>query len=167
MKSGDENAYKAKVASFILGESGFGSRLMEEIRVKRGLAYSSYSRTSIGKFHSSFTGHLQTKNENLEEAKKIVKEEIKRFVDSGVKPEELAQAKRFLLGSEPLRNETLSQRLSRAFFEYYGGFELGHSKKQLEKIEKLSLEELNSFIKSHDEITNLSFSVVCAPREKK
>jgi len=160
MQSGDEESYKAKVASFILGESGFGSRLMEEIRVKRGLAYSSYSRTSVGKSHSSFTGHLQTKNENLDEAKKIVKEEIARFVQNGASAEELAQAKRFLLGSEPLRNETLSQRLSRAFFEYYGGFELGYSKKQLEKIEKLSLEELNSFIKKHDEITKLSFSVV-------
>ncbi len=160
MKSGDEESYKAKVASFILGESGFGSRLMEEIRVKRGLAYSSYSRTSIGKSHSSFTGHLQTKNENLDDAKKIVKEEIARFVSNGATAEELAQAKRFLLGSEPLRNETLSQRLSRAFFEYYGGFELGHSKKQLEKIEKLSLDELNAFIKKHDEITKLSFSVV-------
>lgn len=160
MKSGDPEVYKAKVASFILGESGFGSRLMEEVRVKRGLAYSSYSRSSIGKSSSSFTGHLQTKNENLEEAKKVVASEIKRFVDEGVSEEELAQAKRFLLGSEPLRNETLSQRLSRAFFEYYSGFELGHSKKQLEKIEKLSLEELNSFIKKHDEITALSFSVV-------
>ena len=160
MKSGDEESYKAKVASFILGESGFGSRLMEEIRVKRGLAYSSYSRTSVGKSHSSFTGHLQTKNENLDEAKKIVKEEIKRFVQNGATAEELAQAKRFLLGSEPLRNETLSQRLNRAFFEYYGGFELGYSKKQLEKIEKLSLEELNHFIQKHDEITKLSFSVV-------
>ena len=160
MKSGDPEAYKAKVASFILGESGFGSRLMEEIRVKRGLAYSSYSRTNVGKSSSSFTGHLQTKNENLDEAKKVVAAEIKRFVDQGVTEDELAQAKRFLLGSEPLRNETLSQRLSRAFFEYYGGFELGHSKKQLEKIEKLSLEELNSFIKKHDEITALSFSVV-------
>ena len=160
MKSGDEESYKAKVASFILGESGFGSRLMEEIRVKRGLAYSSYSRTSVGKSHSSFTGHLQTKNENLDEAKKVVASEIKRFVEEGVSAEELAQAKRFLLGSEPLRNETLSQRLSRAFFEYYSGFELGHSKKQLEKIETLSLEELNSFIKKHDEITALSFSVV-------
>ncbi len=165
MKSGDEEAYKAKVASFILGESGFGSRLMEEVRVKRGLAYSSYSRTSIGKSNSSFTGHLQTKNENLDEAKKVVAAEIKRFVDEGVTEDELAQAKRFLLGSEPLRNETLSQRLSRAFFEYYGGFELGHSKKQLEKIEKLSLEELNRFIKKHDEITALSFSVV-TKREK-
>ena len=160
MKSGDEESYKAKVASFILGESGFGSRLMEEIRVKRGLAYSSYSRTSVGKSHSSFTGHLQTKNENLDEAKKIVKEEIKRFVQNGATAEELAQAKRFLLGSEPLRNETLSQRLNRAFFEYYGGFELGYSKKQLEKISALSLEELNAFIQKHDEITKLSFSVV-------
>lgn len=165
MKSGDEESYKAKVASFILGESGFGSRLMEEIRVKRGLAYSSYSRTSIGKAHSSFTGYLQTKNENLDAAKKIVTEEIKRFVNEGATETELAQAKRFLLGSEPLRNETLSQRLSRAFFEYYGGFELGHSKKQLEKIEKLTLEELNSFIKKHNEITALSFSVV-TNREK-
>ncbi len=166
MKSGDVEAYKAKVASFILGESGFGSRLMEEIRVKRGLAYSSYSRTSIGKSHSSFTGHLQTKNENLDEAKKIVAAEIKRFVEEGVSAEELAQAKRFLLGSEPLRNETLSQRLSRAFFEYYNGYELGHSKKQLEKIEALSLEELNQFIKKHDEITALSFSIV-TKRDKK
>ncbi|MBV5278306.1 MAG: insulinase family protein [Campylobacteraceae bacterium] len=167
MKSGDENAYKAKVASFILGESGFGSRLMEEIRVKRGLAYSTHSRTSVGQSSSSFTGHLQTKNENLEEAKKIVKEEIQKFVELGVTAEELIQAKKFLLGSEPLRNETLSQRLSRAFFEYYGGFELGYSKKQLVKIENLGLEDLNNFIKSHDEIVNLSFSVVSAPREKK
>ena len=165
MKSGDPEAYKAKVASFILGESGFGSRLMEEVRVKRGLAYSCYSRSSIGKSSSSFTGHLQTKNENLDEAKKVVAAEIKRFVEEGVSEDELAQAKRFLLGSEPLRNETLSQRLSRAFFEYYNGFELGYSKKQLEKIEALSLEDLNSFIKKHNEITALSFSVV-TKREK-
>ncbi|MDD3343239.1 MAG: pitrilysin family protein [Sulfurospirillaceae bacterium] len=167
MQSGDENAYKAKVASFILGESGFGSRLMEEIRVKRGLAYSAYSRTSVGKSHSSFTGHLQTKVENLDQAKVLVKEEIKRFVENGVSMEELEQAKRFLLGSEPLRNETLSQRLSRAFFEYYGGFELGHSKKQLEKIDRLTLEELNEFIHSHNEINHLSFSIVTAKRASK
>ncbi|WP_024955397.1 M16 family metallopeptidase [Sulfurospirillum arcachonense] len=160
LQSNDEDNYKAKVAGFILGESGFGSRLMEEIRVKRGLAYSAYSRTNINRSNSYFSGHLQTKNESLEEAKKIVKSEIKRFVKDGVNAEELAQAKRFLLGSEPLRNETLSQRLNRAFFEYYRGFKLGHSKAQLEKIEKLTLEELNTFIKSHDEINNLSFSIV-------
>lgn len=160
IKSDSEDIYKSRVASFILGASGFGSRLMEEIRVKRGLAYSAYARTSINRSNSYFSGHLQTKNENLEEAKALVKSEVKRFVDGGVTHEELEQAKRFLLGSEPLRNETLSQRLSSAFTEYYRGFELGHSKAELEKIEALSLEDLNEFIKQHDEINNLSFSVV-------
>ena len=160
VKANSKELYKAKVAGFILGESGFGSRLMEEIRVKRGLAYSAYSRNHINRSNSYFSGYLQTKNESLNEAKKIVKEEIEKFVKEGVTKEELAQAKKFLLGSEPLRNETLSQRLNRAFFEYYRGFELGYSKKQLEEIESLSLEELNRFIKKHDEIINLSFSIV-------
>ena len=42
-----EEKYKAAVATFILGEGGFGSRLMEEIRVKRGLAYSAYARNLL------------------------------------------------------------------------------------------------------------------------
>ncbi|DAB32394.1 MAG TPA: peptidase M16 [Sulfurospirillum sp. UBA11407] len=166
VKAEDKDTYKSKVAGFILGESGFGSRLMEEIRVKRGLAYSAYSRMNINKSNSYFSGYLQTKNENLEDAKKIVKEEIERFVNFGVTKEELEQAKKFLLGSEPLRNETLSQRLSRAFSEYYRGYELGFSKKQLELIESLSLEELNAFINAHKEITNLTFSVVTNRSEK-
>lgn len=160
MKSGDNDDYKAKVASFILGESGFGSRLMEAVRVKKGLAYSIYSRSSINKSHSAFTGYLQTKTANLNLAQSLVKEVIDEFVKKGATADELEQAKKFLLGSEPLRNETLSQRLSRAFFEYYHGFKLGHSKVILEKIEKLKLSDLNAFIEKHNEITKLSFSVV-------
>jgi predicted Zn-dependent peptidase len=160
LKSDSKEIYKSRVASFILGASGFGSRLMEEIRVKRGLAYSAYARTSINRSNSYFSGHLQTKNENLDEARELVKSEIRRFVESGVTKEELDQAKRFLLGSEPLRNETLSQRLSSAFTEYYRGFELGHSKVELDKIEALKLEDLNAFIKQHNEINSLSFSIV-------
>lgn len=160
VEANSKELYKLRVAGFILGESGFGSRLMEEIRVKRGLAYSAYSRNHVNRSNSYFSGYLQTKLESQEEAKKIVIEEIKKFVKKGVTKEELKQAKKFLLGSEPLRNETLSQRLSRAFFDYYRGFELDYSKKQLEQIEKMSLEELNDFIKKHNEITNLSFSIV-------
>lgn len=155
-----KEAYKAKVAAFILGSSGFGSRLMEEVRVKRGLAYSAYCRINLSKSNSYFSGYLQTKLESQKEAIEVVKSEIERFVLSGVSEDELQKAKQFLLGSEPLRVETLSQRLSRSFHEYYGGFELGHSKKELENIEKLTLDELNSFIKKHSEITKLTFSIV-------
>ena len=160
MKSGDKERYKSKVASFILGASGFGSRLMEEVRVKKGLAYSVYSRNSITKSHSSFTGYLQTKTDNLEKAKKLVKDVISDFVKNGATADELEQAKKFLLGSEPLRNETLSQRLNRAFHEYYEGYKLGYSKVVLDKIEKLSLKDLNDFIRKHSEITKLSYSIV-------
>ncbi len=160
LKSGDENIYKSKVASFILGASGFGSRLMEEIRVKKALAYSVYSSQSVSKSHSVFTGYLQTKTQSLKEAQKLVKEVIKKFVKNGATADELEQAKKFLLGSEPLRSETLSQRLNRAFHEYYSGYKLGHSKIVLDKIEKLSLKDLNSFIEKHNEINKLSFSIV-------
>jgi predicted Zn-dependent peptidase len=160
MQVGDKEYYKARVATYILGTGGFGSRLMEEIRVKRGLAYSAYARVNVSVSHSVFSGYLQTKIESQKEAQTTVKEVIAKFVKSGVTQAELDQAKKFLLGSEPLRVETLSQRLSRTFLEYYKAHELGHSLKELELISKLSLDELNEFIKKHDEINDLSFAIV-------
>ena len=158
--SQDEENYKAKVASFILGGSGFGSRLMEEIRVKRGLAYSAYGSISINKSHSYFNGYLQTKNESAEEAQKLVSQLVSQFVEHGVTQEELTASKNFLTGSEPLRSETLSQRLNRAFTLYYRGLAQDYSEKELEKIQNLKLEDINAYKKSHNEINNLTFSIV-------
>ncbi len=155
-----EDYYKARVATFILGSSGFGSRLMEEIRVKRGLAYSAYARIDVTKSSSCMSGHLQTKLDSLEEAKKTVKDVVAQFVKEGVTKDELEQTKKFLLGSEPLRVETMSQRLNRTFMEYYNSQELGHSLKELELIGKLSLKDLNDFIKAHKEILDMSFAIV-------
>jgi predicted Zn-dependent peptidase len=167
MQVGDEEEYKARVATYILGAGGFGSRLMEEIRVKRGLAYSAYARVGISKSHSYFSGYLQTKTDSLKEARETVEEVIADFVKEGVTEAELEQAKRFLLGSEPLRVETLSQRLNRTFLEYYKGEEIGHSKKELEKIRTLELGALNDFIKKHREILELSYAIVTDDGAKK
>ena len=155
-----DDYYKARVATFILGTGGFGSRLMEEIRVKKGLAYSAYARVSVSKSSSYMTGYLQTKLDSLEEAKKTVKEVVAEFVKNGITQDELEQTKKFLLGSEPLRVETMSQRLNRTFMEFYKGQELGHSALELKKIEKLKLKDLNEFIKSHREILEMSFAIV-------
>jgi len=156
----DENVYIAKVASFILGGSGFGSRLMEEIRVKRGLAYSAYGYISINNTYSNFNGYLQTKLESTDEAKDLVSKIVSDFVKSGVTQKELDSAKNFLMGSEPLRTETLGQRLNRSFMLHYKGLEQSYPEMELELIENLSLEKLNTYIKSHDEINQLSFSIV-------
>ena len=166
LRVGDEDEYKARVGIFILGTGGFGSRLMEEIRVKRGLAYSAYARVNAARSNVYFTGYLQTKLESQEEAEKTVKEVIAKFVKEGVTQDELDQAKKFLLGSEPLRVETLSQRLSRTFQEYYKGHELGSSLKELKKVEVLTLDDLNTYIKKHTEINDLSWAIVTSEVKK-
>jgi len=160
MDISDKDRVIGEVASFILGSSGFGSRLMEEVRVKRGLAYSAYSRFVVNKSSSYFTGYLQTKLDTQKEAINVVKDVVSNFVKKGVTKEELESAKKYYLGSEPLRVETLNQRVGRAFNEYYSGAGLGFSKEKLEIIKNLKLEDLNRFIKAHSEIGKLSFFIV-------
>ncbi len=162
----DKDMFKMKVMFFILGSSGFGSRLMEEVRVKEGLAYSVYASGHVEKSYSYFSGHLQTKVENLQKAKDLVSEVISSFVKDGATAEELESAKKFILGSEPLRTETLAHRVSRAFKEYYRELPLGFSRDELELIRELKLSELNIFIKEHNEIINLTYSIVTAQEEK-
>lgn len=152
--------YKAKIAEYLLGGAGFGSRLMEEIRVKRGLTYGAYAMLRRAKYGSYLSGYLQTKLATQDEAVKLVREVVKDFVAKGITAEELKAAKEFLVGSEPLRTETLSQRLNRAYNEYYYGRPLGFSKAQLKKIEEVTLDEMNTFIKAHPELADLSFAIV-------
>ncbi len=155
-----EELYLAKIATFILGAGGFGSRMMEEIRVKKGYAYSAYAQNEFKKTYKILRGHLQTKLENTEDAINIVKELIFDFSQKGITKEELEDAKKFLIGSEPLRNETLSQRLLRKFNEYYLDLGEGYYEKELNLIKNAELDEVNDFIKRHQEINNLSFSLV-------
>ncbi|PAF43098.1 peptidase M16 [Helicobacter sp. 11S03491-1] len=158
--------YKAKVMAFILGSSGFGSRLMEEIRVKRGLAYSAYMRIITNNIAGYTSGYLQTQLENQKESIELVKKVVDDFVQKGVSQAELDGAKDFLLGSEPLRNETLSQRLYTKFYNFYLGLGLDFDKKQLEQIKNLTLDELNVYIKSHTEIKDISFAIVTKKPKK-
>ncbi len=155
-----KDQYKAKIAEYILGGGGFGSRMMEELRVKRGLTYGAYAMLRRAKYASYLSGYLQTKLISQNEAVSLVREVVREFVEKGVTQKELDAAKEFLVGSEPLRTETLSQRLHRAYTEYYYGRPLGFSEEQRKKIESATLDEINAFIKAHPEIANVSFSIV-------
>ncbi len=161
-----ELSYIAKVASFILGGSGFGSRLMEEIRVKRGLAYSVYSYTSMQRSHELFTGYMQTDTTKQKQAVSLVKDIIKDFTTDGATQDELDKAKKFLIGSTPLKTETFSQRQHKALDLYYKGLPQDHDKTTLKQIENLKLDELNKFIKDHTEINELFFSIVTDEKDK-
>ncbi|EAJ0349161.1 insulinase family protein [Campylobacter lari] len=156
----DEKMYLAKLALFILGQGGFGSRLMEEVRVKRGLAYSAYVMLDVNLNYSRVFGYLQTKNESSNEAKALVKEVFENFVQNGVNEKEFQLAKQFLVGSMPLRYENLAKRLDIMLNEYLHGLKLGNLKEEMQKIKNTNLDELNDFIKAHSEITKVSFASI-------
>jgi zinc protease len=113
--------YAVSVMNRILGGGGFSSRLVESIRVKRGLAYSVYTLFSAHKYPGAFQLVLQTQNASAQEAIKLALEEMERMKREMVSEQELETAQKYLIGSFPLRLNTQS-RLA-AFLsqvEYYG-----------------------------------------------
>ncbi|HWS74444.1 MAG TPA: insulinase family protein, partial [Quisquiliibacterium sp.] len=86
-----------------LGGGGFVSRLYDEVREKRGLAYSVYSYFAPSLQRGPFTIGLQTKKEQTELALQVVRETLARFLSEGPTEAELAAAKANLVGGFPLR----------------------------------------------------------------
>ncbi len=157
---------KSKVMMFVLG-GGFGSRLMEKIRVQEGLAYSVYIHSNFSKVAHFASGYLQTKLSTQAKSVALVKKIVKEFVEKGMTQQELDDAKKFLLGSEPLRNETLSSRLNTTYNYFYLGLPLDFKKTLLDQIQKMSLKEINDFIKVHTEINDLTFAIVSNKKKDK
>jgi zinc protease len=99
----DPDYFPLYVGNYILGGGGFVSRLMEEIREKRGLAYSVYSYFMPMQQPGAFQIGLQTKKEQADEALKLVRETVNSFVEKGVTEKELQAAKQNIIGGFPLR----------------------------------------------------------------
>jgi len=113
--------YALTVMNYILGGGGFASRLMGEIRNKRGLAYSVVSYFVPGKYPGSFQIVLQTKNASAREAITLSLREMERIRKELVSEKELEGAKKYLIGSFPMRLDTqgkLANFLTQV--EYYG-----------------------------------------------
>jgi zinc protease len=98
--------YALTVMNYILGGGGFASRLMEEIRNKRGLAYSVASFFDPGKYPGAFQIVLQTKNASAREAISISLQQMERIRKDLVSEKELEGAKKYLIGSFPMRFDT-------------------------------------------------------------
>lgn len=95
--------YKLQVMNYILGGGGFASRLMKVVRSKAGLAYSIGSGFQAGKFPGAFVIVLETKNASANQAIKLILEQLREMQQAGVSDAELNDAKRYLIGSFPLK----------------------------------------------------------------
>ena len=91
------------VGNYVLGGGGFVSRLMAEVREKRGLAYSVFSYFAPGKDTGIFQAGLQTKNDQAVLALEVMSSTIAQFIADGPTPAELVAAKSNLINGYPLR----------------------------------------------------------------
>ena len=117
----DPDYYARTIMNYILGGGGFASRLMEEIRIKRGLAYSVACYFDPGKYPGSFQIVLQTKNSSARDAISLSLRQMERIQKELVSEKELEGAKKYLIGSFPMRLDTqgkLANFLTQV--EYYG-----------------------------------------------
>jgi len=105
----DPDFMAAFVLNHILGGGGFSSRLMTEVREKRGLAYSVYSYLQTYQQAALFAGGVATKNEEIGRSIDVIRGELKRLADDGPSSDELAGAKSYLIGSYALRFDTSSK----------------------------------------------------------
>ena len=99
----DPDYFALYVGNHILGGGGFISRLMHEIREKRGLAYSVYSYFIPMKLPGAYQVGLQTKKSQADEALKLVRATLREFIDKGVTEKELQASKQNIIGGFPLR----------------------------------------------------------------
>lgn len=99
----DPDYFPLYVGNHILGGSGFGSRIVKEIREKRGLAYSSYSYFFPMARKGPFIMGLQTKNDQAKEALSLLMKTVNHFIADGPTAKELADAKKNITGGFPLR----------------------------------------------------------------
>ena len=129
----DPDYYAAYVANYVLGGGGFSSRLTEEIREKRGLAYSVYSYLYDARHAPLWLGGVATRNDQVAKSIELVRQEVARLAESGVSEKELEDAKTYLTGSFPLRltsNDRIArilvamsvQKLGRDYLEKRNGY---------------------------------------------
>jgi len=99
----DPDYFALYVGNHVLGGSGLVARLSDEIREKRGLAYSIYSYFYPMRELGPFQIGLQTRTDQAQQALKLTIDTIKEFVDKGPTEQELTASKKNITGGFPLR----------------------------------------------------------------
>ena len=115
IKRDDPDYFPLFVGNYILGGGGFVSRMLEEVRQKRGLAYSAYSYFMPLKQQGPFVIGLQTRKDQAGEALAVVRATLKEFLAKGPTADELKKAKQNIIGGFPLRIDS-----NRKILDYLG-----------------------------------------------
>lgn len=138
----DPDFFPLVVGNHILGGGGFVSRINEEVRQKRGLAYSAYSSLAAYRRPAPFAIGLQTQKDQVAEALAVVRATLAGFLADGPTDQELAEAKQNIVGGFPLRIDS-----NRKILDFLGvigfyGLPLTYLEDYVASVQKVSAKEI-------------------------
>ena len=147
LKRHDPDFVTAYVMNHILGGGGFSSKLMEEVREKRGLAYSVYSYLQPFDHAAILAGQVATKNDALAKSLEVIRSEIRQMAEKGPTQQELDDAKSYLTGSYPLRFDTNSKIASQLLAIQLEDLGIDYVNRRNAQIEAVTLDDVKRVAK--------------------
>ncbi|WP_172327086.1 pitrilysin family protein [Mangrovicoccus sp. HB161399] len=161
----DPDFFAAYVMNQVLGAGSFESRLMDEIREKRGLTYGVAAYLSSKDQADLLAGGMATANATVGESIDLIRQEWAKMKESGVTQDELDRAKTYLTGAYPLRfdgNGTIANILVGMQMD---GMSPDYIATRNDKVEAVTLEDVNRVAAELLDPDKLSFVVVGQPKE--
>ncbi|MBS0233155.1 MAG: insulinase family protein [Proteobacteria bacterium] len=159
----DPDFMTAFVVNHILGGGGFSAKLMEEVREKRGLAYSVYTYLQPYQHATILVGSVATKNASMAESLSIIRGEMKKMAENGPTADDLQAAKDYLTGSYALRFDTNSKIASQLLGLMQEGFGPDYVENRNKMIEAVTLEDAKRVAARLLKPENLVVTVVGKP----
>lgn len=144
----DPDYHALYMANHILGGSGFSSRLMEEIREQRGLAYSVYSYFLPMAEEGPFMMGMQTRIEQVDQSVALLHDNLRRFLAEGPSDEEVAHARKNITGSFPLRVSSNAKLLDYLALIGFYDLPLDYLARFNERIEALDKRDLHQAMRA-------------------
>ncbi len=155
--------FAAFILDHILGGGGFESRLMTEVREKRGLTYGIYTYLADRDYAQFWGGSVASANDRVAEAVEVIRAEWARLQTEGVSAEELQNAKTYLTGAYPLRFDGNGTIANIIVGMQVRGLPIDYAATRNDKVNAVTLEDVNRVARDLLDPEALSFVVVGQP----
>ena len=142
----DERRFALRVLDNILGGTS-SSRLFQEVREDRGLAYNVYSFQALFAGAGQIGVYLGTRPDNVAPALQVVADELQRLREDGVTADELERSKENVKGRIVLSLESTAARMNRLGMAVLSGLPLLSIDEVVQRIEAVALEDVNGLVR--------------------
>ncbi|WP_137702826.1 M16 family metallopeptidase [Marimonas lutisalis] len=160
----DPDYFAAYLLNVILGGGGFESRLMQEVREKRGLTYGVYSYLVDKDQADIWMGSVASANDRVAQAIEVIRAEWARARDQGVTAEELDLAKTYLTGAYPLRFDGNGPIANIMVGMQMSGMPIDYIETRNDRVNAVTLDDVNRVARALLDPGKLSFVVVGRPQ---